>query len=181
MSRRVQIVLLCEDSQHEAFARRFLKLNGWNTRSLRVEKAPQGRGAGEQFVRERFPTELSEQRRRQVAQALIVLVDGDAAGVEARLRALDESCRCKGVHVRSADEPVAVLVPTRSIETWFVYLDGQTIDEEQSYPRLARERDCSRHVAALSEMCARGELYQPAPPSLEAACDEYDRLREAVP
>jgi len=38
--RRVMIVLLCEDSQHESFVRRFLKTMGWDTRQLRVEKAP---------------------------------------------------------------------------------------------------------------------------------------------
>lgn len=45
MSRRVQLVLLCEDNQHEAFARRFLNAMGWETRAMRVEKAPGGRGA----------------------------------------------------------------------------------------------------------------------------------------
>ncbi len=56
--RRVKIVLLCEDSQHEAFARRFLKGMGWNTRELRVEKSPSASGSAEQWVREEFPNEL---------------------------------------------------------------------------------------------------------------------------
>ena len=37
--RRVQIVILCEDNQHEAFIRRFLKGMGWNNREFRVEKS----------------------------------------------------------------------------------------------------------------------------------------------
>jgi hypothetical protein len=50
--RRVKIVLLCEDSQHEAFARRFLGGMGWNTREIRVEKSPSAGGSAEQWVRE---------------------------------------------------------------------------------------------------------------------------------
>ena len=46
--RRVKIVLLCEDSQQEAFTRRFLKGMGWNTRELRVEKSPSASGSAEQ-------------------------------------------------------------------------------------------------------------------------------------
>ena len=38
--RRVKIVLLCEDSQHEAFVRRFLNRMSWNTGEIRVEKSP---------------------------------------------------------------------------------------------------------------------------------------------
>ena len=177
MSRRVHLVLLCEDAQHEAFARRFLRRQGWNMRALRVEKAPQGRGAGEQFVRARFPLELREQRRRPVAQALIVLIDGDTAGVSGRLAELDARCAAKGVKAPRTDEPVAVFVPTRSIETWFAYLEGQTVDEQRTYPRLARERDCGPHVDRLAGMCARGALRQPAPSSLLAACEAYRRLR----
>jgi len=58
-SRRVQIVLLCEDSQHEAFVRRFLVGMGWETRGMRVEKSPSAGGSAEQWVRIRFPKELN--------------------------------------------------------------------------------------------------------------------------
>src|SRR4051794_23033549 len=97
MSRRVQLVLLCEDKQHEAFARRFLNAMGWETRAMRVEKAPGGRGAGEQFVRERFPLELKAHRIRPVSQALVVLVDGDREGSVARRQRLEQACREAGV------------------------------------------------------------------------------------
>jgi hypothetical protein len=54
----VKITLLCEDSQHGAFVRRFLKGMGWNTREIRVEKSPAATGSAEQWVREMFPKEL---------------------------------------------------------------------------------------------------------------------------
>ena len=65
MSRNARIVLLCEDTQHETFGRRFLKKMGWSNHQVRVLKAPGGRGSAEQFVRKRFPEELEEHRRRR--------------------------------------------------------------------------------------------------------------------
>jgi len=174
MSRHVQLVLLCEDQQHEVFARRFLRSAGWDMRRLRVEKAPHG--SAEQFVRERFPIELSAYRskRNQVGQAVIVLIDGDDKGVAARLQQLAEACRAKGVETRQNDERVGVFVPTWNIETWLAYLNDETVDESRKdYPRLARRRDCQRHVDRLHQMCDQDALRQPCPSSLDSACKEY--------
>ncbi len=174
MSRRVQIVLLCEDTQHEACLRRFLFGMGWEMRAIRVEKAVTGRGSADQFVRQQFPRELKAHRTRHASQAFVTMMDGDRYGVEARLGQLNEACRAGGVDVRSLGERVAVFVPTWSIETGFAYLDGATVDEVRSdYPRLPKERDCQRHVAALADRCRARALRQPCPPSLEMACDEY--------
>lgn|GEM_PF-4392171 len=89
MSRRqVQIVLLCEDTQHEAFVRRFLECRGWRHKP-RVLKS--STGAGEQFVREHFPTELQAIRHRHVDRALIVVIDGDNRGPAGRIAQLEEA------------------------------------------------------------------------------------------
>lgn len=174
MSRRVQLVLLCEDRQHEAFSRRFLNEMGWETRSMRVEKAPGGRGAGEQFVRKRFPVELKAHRTRPVSQALVVMIDGDTEGAAARWQQLNQACHEAAVPQRVAGDRVAIVIPTWNIETWLAYLDGEDVTEGRpDYPRLARERDCQRHVDALARMCRDGRLREPAPASLEAACGEY--------
>ena len=174
MTRRVQLVLLCEDTQHEAFCRRFFSAMGWEMRLIRVEKSLGGRGSAEQFVRQRFPRELKAHRSRPVSQAFVTMMDGDRHGVDARLELLNEACRAGEIDVRSAGERVAVFVPTWNIETWFAYLDGATVDEARSdYPRLTRERECQRHVDALTGMCRAGALRQPSPPSLDRACGEY--------
>lgn len=176
MSRRVDLVLLCEDTQHEAFLRRFLTAMGWPKRRLRIEKAPAGRGSAEQFVRERFPIELDAYRRRRgrVGMALVVMQDGDVHGRAGRLTAFDEVCRAAEIPPRQPDDRVAVFVPTWCIETWLAYLSGENVGEDrQNYPRLQRERDCQSHVDRLVEMCRRQGLRQPAPDSLTAACDEY--------
>jgi hypothetical protein len=156
VSRRVQLVLLCEDKQHEAFARRFLNEMGWETRSMRVEKAPGGRGAGEQFVRKRFAVELKAHRSRPVSQALVVLIDGDAHGIPARLTQLNQACREMGVAERAGDDRVAIFIPTWNIETWLAFLDGDIVTEEKpDYPRLSRERDCQNFTLATMMRLAR--------------------------
>lgn len=182
VNREVQIVLLCEDRQHQAFVERFLESAGQLTRKakrrLRVEKASQGRGSAERFVRERFPKELAEYRRRRnrVSVALVVMLDGDAAGVAGRLAELDAACAEQGTPARRSDEDVFVFVPTWRIETWLAWLDGEAGDEERrDYPRLPRARDCRRHARALAAMCHDRRLPAPVPPSLAAACTEYDR------
>ena len=142
---------------------------------MRVERAPGGRGAGEQFVRERFPRELKAHRSRPVGQALVVMIDGDSEGPVSRRSQLGKTCRDAGVAERTNTERVALLIPTWNIETWLAYLNGSHVDEgKPDYPRLAQERDCQRHVEKLAQMCRVGELRQPAPPSLEAACNEYN-------
>ncbi len=64
MGRRVQVVILCEDRQHVAFALRFLRQMGKSYRVLRVEVSPHGRGSGEQFVKAQYPKELAYYRSR---------------------------------------------------------------------------------------------------------------------
>jgi hypothetical protein len=175
VSRRVQLVIVCEDNQQEAFLRRTLEGLGWERRGMRVEKAPGGHGSGEQFVRERYPRELKVHRSRPVSQALVVMMDGDSQGVMARLNQLNDACEEAGIPKRASRERVAVFVPTWNIETWLAYLRGEQVDEARSnYPRLPRERDCQEQVDELVRMCHAGELRQPSPTSLDAACNEYN-------
>lgn len=175
MSGNVQVVILCEDRQHEVFARRFLKCAGKRFRVRRIEISPKGRGSGEQFVRERFAKELVEYRRQRhrVELALVVLIDADGREVAERIRQVESSSIGAGHRQREQDERVGIFVPARNIETWFAYLDGQTVNEDAVYSRLKRERDCQRHVECLHDMCQHGQLRQPSPRSLEAACAEY--------
>ena len=179
--RSVQYVLVCEDQQHEAFGRRFLKEMRLvtNPRKIRVERPSLGRGSAERFVRETYVAELEAGRRSHVSRTLILVTDGDNVGVRGRLQQLDAACGRAGVQVRTDEDGVAVFVPTWNIETWLTYLDGEDVDEELAdYPRLQRPRDCGAHVRGLAEMCRRRALRQPAPASLVAACQEYDgRLR----
>ena len=175
--RRVQYVLVCEDQQHEVFARRFLKRSGFvtNNHQLRIESSSRGIGAADAFVRDTYVRELAAGRSVHVDRTLIVIVDGDGYGVQERLRQLSEACKQLGVEARSTADKVAIFVPTWNIETWIAYLGGESVDERvKNYPKLARASDCQRCVNELAEMCRRRELREPAPASLLAACREYD-------
>lgn len=159
-----------------AFVKRFLKRSGWNDAELRVVVPPKGRCSGADFVLKRFPQEVVSQRARASGACLVAVIDGNAVGYQGRITQLEEACDAEGARV-GEHANVFVLVPTRHIETWFAYLDGQTVDEGTLYPRLQKERDCQPHVRTLHRMCMQNELRQPAPPSLERACDEYARFR----
>lgn len=172
----VKVVLLCEDLQLATFMRRFLKRRGWQAHEIREEIAPPGQGSGEQWVRERYPHELTAARARGKV-VLVVGTDADTMSVEDRVASLDRQCQAYQALPRKGHEPVIMVVPKRNIETWFAYLRGETVDEKTSYPRYANESDCRTDVGVLDEMCNAGKLRQPAPGSLQLACAEFDKIR----
>ncbi len=172
--KRAEVIVLCEDKDHSVFAYRFLRRR--TKHRSRVISAPSSEGSGEQFVRKQYPHQLRAIRATHVNAVLVVVIDGDNTSVAKRVRQLHESCRQLGIPPRTPQDRVGLTVPTRSIETWLRYLDGHTVNETDRYPRLERPSDCKRHVRALVEMCRSGQLRDPAPPSLAAACDEYRRV-----
>ena len=169
---RSKITVLCEDKQHEAFIRRFLKKRDKRS-SVYVVPRP-NRGAGEQFVRDTYPTYLDAVRKR--GGILVAMIDGDKYSIKERLEQMDKACEQKDILPRTPSDKVAVFVPMRNIETWFAYLDGEHVNETDTYPRLQRERECQRHVNVLVQMYAEKNLRTPAPASLEAACREYENI-----
>jgi len=135
----------------------------------------QGRGSAEQFVRDRFPRELTESRSRGGERVfLVVMVDGDAGGVRARKASLWKACTEQGVPPPRDSDNVLVCVPTWNIETWLAYLAGDPVNESRKdYPRLTRPSDCVPMVKDLADMCRRLTLREPVPASLENACTDY--------
>lgn len=101
------------------------------------------------------------------------MIDADLSEVADRIEQVEDAATEGGQERRRVTERVAIFVPARNIETWLAYLDGQAVNEDDTYPRLERERDCQRHVERLYQMCQQGTLTKPAPPSLESACIEY--------
>lgn len=178
-TRRVKVVLLCEDSQHEAFSRRFFRGMGWNTRELRVEKSHSAAGSAEQGVRRRFPIELRvyRQRRLRAASALVTIIDADTKEVLNRISEFKDQCESMQVPFRTSDEAVAFAVPKRNIETWIHYLNGEQVNEKDEYPKLEQERGCKLAVNNLVRLCKSAGLKLDAPPALAAACEEYTRIR----
>jgi hypothetical protein len=177
---RVQIVILCEDLQQQVFAYHFLKKRGFNInpKNLTIKTSPKGKGAGEQFVRKRYAAEVKEYRRKNYRSGmLVVLIDADTETVKATLKELDNALIENSQELRKPDEKIVIFVPKRNIETWIHYLQGQTIDEETEYSKFSKnEAVCKPGVEQLANQCSQGSLDENAPPSLQAACGELQRI-----
>jgi hypothetical protein len=98
-----------------------------------------------------------------------------------RVQTFRAACVESGVPFRSNDERVVFVVPKRNIETWLAYLRGQSVNEEDTYPKHTCESDCRQEVARLDELC-REQRFPVAPPaSLASSCDEFKRIADQCP
>ena len=178
----MKIKILCEDQMHEVFVRRALVNLGFHRRDFLVSAVASKTeyGGGEKYVRERYPQELRILREKKHQKlVLIVVTDGDNVGVNRRFKQLQESCQDCNIPPRQKGERVAFFVPTWNIETWLAYLDGQDVDEtKRYYPKLSFPSYCEPKAQNLADMCRQKQLRQPAPASLQSACDEYQRLSQ---
>jgi hypothetical protein len=185
--RRAQLVILCEDMQHRAFAKGIFEARGF--RNIRFLPVPEGKGAATQYVFQRYPEHVKAYRvfaaRKRFSHALAVFIDADNQTVENRLEKLDEVLEDNKLEKRQIDDKIAVFIPKKHIETWLMYLiekkiDGKVVDEETSYKTiyksLYRVRDCIPYAKNFAnDICPSGSLHQDAPPSLHRACDELKR------
>ncbi|MBD1942643.1 hypothetical protein H6F50_09790 [Coleofasciculus sp. FACHB-712] len=176
--RRVQIVILCEDRQQEVFARYFLKKRGFTGR-LRAEICPPGSQSGEQYVRSQYSAEVKayRQNKNRVSIGLVVLIDADTDTSQERLNQLANGLREASQENRQSDEAIAIFVPKRNIETWIHYLQGEPVNEEDTYSKfLKNEASCKPYVENLADQCRSQNLPEDAPDSLQTACGELERL-----
>jgi hypothetical protein len=176
--RKVQLIMLCEDTQQEVFARHFFIRRGFEPRKIEIRKSPKGKGSGAGYVLDLYPEEVRIHRRRamHLSTCLAVVIDADTHTVEARLNQLDSRLEGDSQQKRQADEKIAVFVPKRNIETWIHYLRGEPVDETTAYLKLSRESECKPDVDKLVNEICRAELPSDAPPSLHIACDELQRV-----
>lgn len=182
--RRVQLVILCEDIQHRAFAKGLFEARGF--RNIRFLPIPEGRGAATQYVFEHYPERVKAYRilasRNQYSHALAVFIDADNRTVENRLRELDDKLEENDLEKRQCHEKIGTFIPKKHIETWLMYLmdrvvDGKVVDEETSYKnayqKIYRVRDCIPYAKRLAnDICPSSSLPNDAPVSLHKACDE---------
>jgi hypothetical protein len=178
MRNKPQVVVLCEDDQHFHFARKYLKLRGVE-RFIKKTAIP-GRGSGAQFVIERYANELQAYRScaGYLNIALVVFLDEDRQGSQARLRSLENVLQQAGMECRKENEKVAIFIPARNIQTWFHYLVEQTdVDETTDYKsRYLKGSYPTQSAKKLAnDICPNG-LPANAPASLQHACIELSRL-----
>lgn len=173
---KAEIIILCEDQSQNTFIRSFLSERGYGHRQMRTLPMAGSRGAGEQVVRKLLPPEIRTFRQRQ-NKALIVMTDADTGNVIARKAQLDKACQDAGVPLRNADEAIIFAIPTRNIETWFVYLAGQDPDEQTDHKSAKTTALAKDSGIELHRLCYEAQkLRAPAPPSLQDACAEWKRF-----
>ena len=177
--RKVNLVVVCEDIQQEAFVRRYLAKRGFDKRRIYVRKSPAGKGSGEQFVREQLSKEVREFRRRSSYQegvALVAVIDADTLSVNTRLTQINSALVGEGLAEIRTDERIAVFIPKRNIETWIQFARDRTVNEETLYPKLKTPSSCKEEVNLYVDTICRGGIPDDALPSLVHACNELDKI-----
>jgi hypothetical protein len=177
MSEYTEAVILCEDRQHEVFARHFLLECGINRQRIRVRPFPIGKGSAEQYVREEYPKEVLAYRRRShhMHLCLVVVIDADIKSLDEHYKELDHELIKVKAPIRQSDERIGIFIPKRNIETWIHYLQGTVVNEMQQYPHLEKESDCKPWVEKLAAN-RKQPLSEDAPSSLQKACEELERI-----
>lgn len=179
---RIRLSILCEDKRTEHFVRKLAEHYGLTP--LNPEVAPQGKGSAEAWVRKQYAKEvkaLRAQTSRGERVALIAITDGDRYGVLSRKASLASALRDDGLPDRGPAEPIAILIPTWSIETWFLWLCGDNeLNEQESY------KDTAKWKRALPTPTTAVKAYVEGPrpgeaqtvPSLDDSRKEMARVRE---
>lgn len=180
MSRRkVTLVIVCEDVQQGAFARRYFEKRGFHSRKIRIIQNPPGRSSGEQFVRQQLIEEIRRHRQRRSSQdglALVAIIDADTETVSARVKQINSALMQEGLDSIQPDERIAVFIPKRNIETWLRYAQGELVNEEQAYPKFRKPRSCREEVRTYVDTICKDGVPGNAPDSLKYACDELAKI-----
>jgi hypothetical protein len=135
-----------------------------------------------------YPDIVKSYRRRKYRNiAVVVMIDDDEETLDKRMRslhtALDETAGNLNQDPRLEGEKIAIFVPARNIETWFLYINhpGQDYDEITDYKdksmaikeRIKLAKSSAKILA--EEICPHG-VDRIALPSLRYACTELQRL-----
>lgn len=177
MAERVAvIILLVEDQNQENLIRRYLQCIGHDNRCMRIQKLPKGQGSGEQFVRERYASEVRAVRSQltKTKACLIAMIDADTGSVDDRRQQLGRALKDADEPPRGPDEPILNLIPRRNVETWVLCLNSHAVDEITNYRGDQR-------VDAQSIKQAAGNLFSGTRPNQTLSKTCVPSLQDCVP
>lgn len=176
------IIVVCEDQEHQNLVRRYLIRVGHASRSIRFYLPQQG--SGSQYVRQQFPRQIAACRSilgRGTRAFLILMTDADNLTVLLRERTLhDELVHAGGAPI-GPTEPVVILIPKWQVETWIKCLLGIAMDEEdQRSDQPPVTADDIKHAASALYGWTRPNATPSGTcvPSLEAAIPRWRRIPE---
>jgi hypothetical protein len=177
-----RVVVLIEDMRQRQLIWRYLDRTGLYARQVRFNPVRSWNGAGERRVRENYPEEVKEFRKRhaKAGTALIVVIDADTGSVQRRLSQLADSLQAG--HLDAVDpkkESIAHLVPKRNIETWILCLNDTPVDEAADYKEHG---DWSERIRRAAEVLVQWtRRTEPLPDhcvlSLQIGVAELKRLK----
>ena len=180
MSRPDLIVVLLEDTRQEKFIRKYLRARGFVAKQIRVVPAPIGKSKDVKFVLQRHPVEVNAQRSVLGSSALVVVIDADDFSPAERKSQLDNRLQEEGQATRLATEHIAIVVPSRNIETWIWHLQGNAVDEGTDYKAsvVGSGGDVPSEAKRLfADYVITGqEPFNQCPPALQDARQELLRL-----
>lgn len=191
-----QIFILCEDTVHYHFAKKYFELLGFKPGKIRGNYNPKGRstGSGAEFVKNRYEQEVKAFRSKaaHLNCILVVIIDDDTKNHAKHLKPAP-----------SANEAILIFSPIRNIESWFRYIDeyidkgdtgieipektGKIDDTGIEIPdETGKIKDYAPHykkgckptkfAKKLKETICNNGLPEQSPSSLQHACKELERL-----
>ncbi|MCB9763821.1 MAG: hypothetical protein H6739_28890 [Alphaproteobacteria bacterium] len=154
-----RVVILGEDLAHEGFLRSLSKVQSWKIVSQHI--APDGDGDAGDWVIRQLPIRLSELRAMSdPSLGLLVAIDGDNKGAAVRRTMCNQALRSCGMGLLGERDPLALLIPTWSIDTWAVFFcKGRIIPEDKKAKSAASSLFIARHPGFL----APGAVVEDAP------------------
>lgn len=150
---------------------------GFSRHQIDFRQVSNGRGSGEQWVRQRYANAVKDFRTRsaKAQTALVAVVDADAGDLSERVSQFKVALEQAELSARTNSEAIIHLIPRRNIETWILYLTGEPVDEETDYSK----RSVDDLIAAAAERFHESVAQPPSEclPSLSAAIEEAKRLQ----
>ncbi len=179
MSNKAQVIILCEDTVHYHFARKYFELLGFNNRKITGKFNPKGRsvGSGAEYVKKNYEKEITAfHSKNYLDYILVVIIDDDTK---------DNAKNLYETYKPLPNESILVFSPVRNIESWFSYIDTGNFHVEEineqgnitDYKSQFKNSKPTEFAKKLkNEICING-LPENAPASLHCACNELKRLK----
>jgi hypothetical protein len=180
------IKIICEDKAQRQFIEHFLLSFGVDRRRIYSDsisytvQSKGSTGAGDARVVKEFAAEFRDFPRRNSKTngcILIGMIDADKKTIYEKRRLISEEIgNTQGQNI----DGVSLFVVKRNIETWIHFLNGNRINEDDDYKDPYR--DMTRNREKITEFASSCRQQQPSarealPPSLAAACAEFEKIR----
>jgi hypothetical protein len=180
MNNKAQVFILCEDTVHYHFAKKYFELLGFSNRKIIGKYNPRGRsvGSGAEFVKNNYEQEIKafHSKVNYLDYILVIIIDDDTK---------DNAKNLYQKYTPLPNETIFIFSPVRNIESWFYYIDtgdfhvedkdnqGKITDYKIRY-KGSKPTEFAKRLK--NEICIN-DLPQNAPSSLHHACNELDRLK----